>query len=87
VDYRRLGALTRLKDAMHPAAARRIIAAMVGAGREDRARAAPALDPVASPTPSRPAAGRLGLPAADTPQAIRRRRAFQFAAGAGSRQV
>ncbi len=41
LDYKRLGALTRLKDALHPAAARRIVAAIVGAERPARVAVEP----------------------------------------------
>jgi uncharacterized protein (DUF2336 family) len=79
LDYRRLGALTRLKDALNPAAARRIVSAMTGARVAQRAIAEPALDPTAAPAPSRP--GRAEATKADAPQILRRRRAFQIALG------
>ncbi|MGD1038049.1 MAG: DUF2336 domain-containing protein [Roseiarcus sp.] len=92
-DYRRVGALARLKDALNPAAAELVVAAMIGDSARPRARCRPVLDPGASATPSRP----LG-PAANesltragprnwiketalTPAALRRRRAFAFASG------
>lgn len=84
LDYKRLGALTRLKNALHPAAARRIVAAMVGSTREKGAKAEPVLDPVAAPTPSRAAPSRHGLAATETPHVQRRRRAFQLAAAGGA---
>ena len=53
--YARIGSLVRLKDGLDPAAARRVIAALIGAApqKRDGARHRPALDPKASPTPSR----------------------------------
>ena len=81
LDYKRLGALTRLKDALRPAAARRIISALVGRERLPGVAAEPALDPAAAPTPSRPSPGRLGLPKADAAQVLRRRRAFALGGG------
>jgi uncharacterized protein (DUF2336 family) len=61
-DYRRVGALARLKDALDPAAADLVVAAMIGEAPSARAARQPALDPTASPTPSRPAAaaGEIG---------------------------
>lgn len=81
LDYKRLGALTRLKDALRPAAARRIVSALVGRERLPGVAADPALDPAAAPTPSRPSPGRLGLPKADAAQVLRRRRAFALGGG------
>jgi uncharacterized protein (DUF2336 family) len=77
LDYRRLGALTRLKDALNPAAARRIVSAMTGARVAPRAIVEPALDPTAAPAPSRPAGAEATK--TDAPQILRRRRAFQLA--------
>jgi uncharacterized protein (DUF2336 family) len=92
-DYRRVGALARLKDALNPAAAGLVTAAIVGDAARPRARHQPVLDSSASATPSRP----LGAGAHDastraeprtwiketqlTPAALRRRRAFAFASG------
>jgi uncharacterized protein (DUF2336 family) len=76
LDYKRLGALTRLKDALHPAAARRIIAAIAGARAAPNVVLDPALDPTAAPTPSR-----AGVTQADAPRILRRRRALQIALG------
>lgn len=76
LDYKRLGALTRLKDALHPAAARRIVAAIVGVEPPRNAVAEPVLDPKAAPTPSRATPGRVSLPKPDAAQVLRRRRAF-----------
>ncbi|GEM_PF-834668 len=80
-DYKRLGALTRLKDALRPAAARRIVAAMVGAAPQRRAAAAPELDPNAAAAPSRAGPARVDLPKPDAAQVLRRRRAFALAGG------
>ena len=76
LDYKRLGALTRLRDALHPAAARRIVAAIVGVEPQGKATAEPVLDPAAAAAPSRAAPGRVGLPKPDAAQVLRRRRAF-----------
>ncbi len=92
-DYRRVGALARLKDALNPAAAGLVLAAMIGDAARPGARHRPVLDPAASPTPSRPsgsAANEALARAAPrswvketllTPAALRRRRAFAFASG------
>ena len=92
-DYRRVGALARLKDALNPAAAGLVMAAMIGDSARPRARQQPVLDPGASTTPSRPrgAAASQDLARAAprtwikeiqlTPAVLRRRRAFAFAAG------
>lgn len=92
-DYRRVGALTRLKDALNPAAAALVAAAMIGESARPRARHQPVLDPRAASTPSRagPAAADQAPSGAAprawiketllTPAALRRRRAFAFAAG------
>ena len=73
-DYRRVGALARLKDALSPAAAELVVAAMIGEAARPRARRQPVLDPGASPTPSRPPA-----PPSSSRSRARRR-------GAGSRK-
>ena len=92
-DYRRVGALARLKDALNPAAAGLVMAAMIGDSARPRARHQPVLDPGASTTPSRPsgaaasqdparAAPRTWIKETQlTPAVLRRRRAFAFAAG------
>jgi len=86
-DYRRIGALARFKDALNPAAAELLLAALVGEPSRSQLHRETALDPTASPTPSRPlgatsSAPRNWLKAADlTPAALRRRRAFAFASG------
>lgn len=92
-DYRRIGALARFQDALNPAAAELIVAAMIGDAASPRPRRRPVLDPNASATPSRPlqaaagedssrAAPRDWLKSADAPPVVlRRRRAFAFAAG------
>ncbi len=92
-DYRRVGALARLKDALNPAAAELVVAAMIGESARPSARHQPALDPGASATPGRPAgsaasdaltraAPRIWMNETElTPDALRRRRAFAFAAG------
>jgi hypothetical protein len=77
--YTRIGSLIRLRDGLHPAAARRVIAALIGAQAEPRALHQPVLDPKASATPSRPAAATPRAMSA-TPEALRRQRAFAFAA-------
>ncbi len=55
-NFKRISALIRLKDALSPAAARRLIGAMAGAQAATRTRYAPQLDPTAASTPSRAAA-------------------------------
>ena len=87
-DYRRVGALARLKDALDPAAADLVVAAMIGEARPAHARRQPALDPSASPTPSRPSAAashagpRVWVKARDlVPAALRRPRGFALLAG------
>jgi hypothetical protein len=89
-DYRRVGALARLKDALSPTAAKLVVAAMIGDSARPRARRQTVLDPSAAPTPSRPAAVEPLAGAAPrtwiketmaTPAALRRRRAFAFASG------
>ncbi len=88
-DYRRVGALARLKDALNPAAAGLVVAAMIGDASRPHARHQPVLDAGASTTPSRPIGS--AAPRAEprvwiketqlTPAALRRRRAFAFASG------
>jgi uncharacterized protein (DUF2336 family) len=78
--YTRIGSLIRLRDGLHPAAARRVIAALVGAQKEPRALHQPILDPQASATPSRPAAATAPRAMSASPEALRRQRAFAFAA-------
>jgi hypothetical protein len=80
--YTRIGSLIRLKDGLNPAAARRVIAALMGPQRERRAQYQPVLDPAAAETPSRAATQARGLNA--TPEAQRRQRAFAFAAQNGA---
>ncbi|THD44279.1 MAG: DUF2336 domain-containing protein [Bradyrhizobium sp.] len=83
-DYRRIAALARLKDALNPAAARLVMAAMIGASmekqvREKQARHRPQFDQTAEAAPSRPStSGRRGE--AD-PAIQRRRRAFALTSG------
>jgi uncharacterized protein (DUF2336 family) len=73
--YTRIGSLVRLKDGLNPAAARRVIAALIGAPKERRERHQhrPVLDSEASATASRAA------PALKEPDAPRRR-VFAFPA-------
>jgi hypothetical protein len=79
-DYRRVGALARLRDALNPAAAQLVVAALVGETARPRGRSRPVLDPGASPTPSRPPDSWI-RESEPTSAALRRRRAFAFAAG------
>lgn len=58
--YARIGSLARLKDGLDPAAARRVIAALIGAPKERPRRHQPVLDPSASATPSRAAPASAG---------------------------
>jgi uncharacterized protein (DUF2336 family) len=81
--YTRIGSLIRLREGLNPAAARRVIAALIGAPRERRAQYQPVLDPQAAQTPSRAGAGR-DLSA--SPEALRRQRAFAFAAQQGGQK-
>lgn len=80
-DYRRIAALSRLKDALNPAAARLVMAAMIGAPTptETAARHRPQYDPTAQATPSRQIAS--GQRAEPTPAQQRRRRAIAMSAG------
>ena len=77
-DYRRIAALARLKDALNPAAARLVMAAMIGASAAP-ARHRPQHDPTAATTPSRPAA--IGRRAEAAPAVLRRRRAIALVVG------
>ncbi|MBV8664816.1 MAG: hypothetical protein JO107_17165 [Hyphomicrobiales bacterium] len=88
-DYRRIGALARFKDALNPAAAELLVAAMIGeAARSHPRRQSTVLDPHAAAAPSRPqsfgstAAPKNWLKETDlTPAALRRRRAFALGPG------
>lgn len=92
-DYRRVGALARLREALTPAAAGLVVEAMIGDSARPRPRRRPVLDPDASSTPSRPLSPATGEDSARaaprnwiketelTPAALRRRRAFAFASG------
>ena len=80
--YTRLGSLIRLGVGLNPAAARRVIAALVGAPKARRTRHQPVLDPTAAATPSRAAPpqadaapSRAAPPQADAPLAQPRQRA------------
>jgi len=79
LETNRVGALTRLKDALRPAAARRVVSAMTGAWPERRFAAEPVLDPLAAPAPSRASPARVGVAKSDAPHVLRRRRALQLA--------
>jgi hypothetical protein len=57
-----------------------VIAALVGAQKEPRALHQPVLDPQASATPSHPAAAPAPRAMSASPEALRRQRAFAFAA-------
>ena len=72
-DYRRLGALARLRDALDPAAADLVIAAIVGELAPPRRASRPAA--AASPVAPRPSIKEAEL----APRVLRRRRAFAFA--------
>jgi uncharacterized protein (DUF2336 family) len=76
-NYTRIGSLLRLKDGLNRAAARRVIAALTGAQKDPRARRDPALDREAAATPSRASGARV---LSSSPEALRRQRAFAFAA-------
>jgi hypothetical protein len=83
-DYRRIAALARLKDALSPAAARLVMAAMIGASmekqaREKQARHRPQFDQTAEAAPSR--ASTSGRRDEANPAIQRRRRAFALSAG------
>jgi uncharacterized protein (DUF2336 family) len=78
-NYAHIGSLIRLTGGLSPAAAQRVVAALIGAPKDRRALHQPVFDPGASATPSRPAsvaAQIIGVSA----EAIRRQRAFAFAA-------
>lgn len=79
-DYRRVGALARLKDALNPAAADLVLAAIIGDSARPLPRREPVLDPEAAETASRPLRNWIKETDA-TPAALRRRRAFAFASG------
>ena len=53
-DYRRIGALARFMDALNPAAAELLVAAMIGDAARTRPQRQSVLDPNAAATPSRP---------------------------------
>lgn len=77
-DYRRVGVLARLQNSLNPAAARRIVAAMIGGSMASEPEVAPA-----SATNWRPGDRRLrAAPAVlrDDPASLRRRRAFTMLA-------
>jgi len=78
-QYRRIAALSRLKDALSPAAARLTMAALIGAPQPAPTRYRPQYDATAAAAPSRPAAAvRSATP---TPAVLRRRRALTLAVG------
>jgi len=78
--YRRIAALSRLRDALSPAAARLTMAAMIGAPQPAPTRQRPQYDPTAAATPSRPALAARA--AVSMPAVLRRRRALALAVGA-----
>jgi hypothetical protein len=77
--YRRIAALSRLRDALSPAAARLTMAALIGAPQPAPTRHRPQYDATAAATPSRPASAIGG--AVPTPAVLRRRRALALAVG------
>jgi uncharacterized protein (DUF2336 family) len=79
LDINRVSALTRLKDALRPAAARRVVSAMTGAWPKRRVATEPVLDPTAAPAPSRATPALAGPAKSETPHVLRRRRALQLA--------
>ena len=84
--YTSIGALIRLKEALNPAAARRVIAALNGGAKDRKAHYQPVLDPTASRTPSREAAA--AAPGSNvSPETARRRRALAFAARNGAQRT
>jgi uncharacterized protein (DUF2336 family) len=84
-DYRRVSALSRLREALNPAAADLVVKAMTGEPARSRVRRQPVLDPTAASAPSRPieaSAPKSWLKVTDlTPAALHRRRTFAFASG------
>jgi hypothetical protein len=84
--YTRIGSLIRLKDGLNPAAARRVIAALIGAQKKRRAHYQPVLDPEASQTPSRAAAAPAAHGLNANAEAPRHQRAFAFAAQRGGQK-
>jgi uncharacterized protein (DUF2336 family) len=68
--YTRLGSLIRLGVGLNPAAARRVIAALVGAPRARRAQHQPVLDAAAAGTPGRAAPVRADAPPGQTRQRV-----------------
>ncbi|HEY1941142.1 MAG TPA: DUF2336 domain-containing protein [Roseiarcus sp.] len=87
-DYRRIGALARFMDALNPAAAELLVAAMIGDAARPRLQRQRAPDPGAAATPSRPQAFGAGVAPKSwlketdlTPAALRRRRAFALGSG------
>jgi uncharacterized protein (DUF2336 family) len=77
--YSRIGSLIRLTDGLNPAAARRVIGALVGAQEARRAQYEPALDPKAAPAPSRVAAASAPGTLNPNASAVQRQRAFALA--------
>ena len=80
LDTTRLGALTRLKDGLRPAAARRVMSAMIGAQRRHAATVKPAHEP-SSTASSRAISAPAGRPNIEAPQGFKRRRAAQIVVG------
>jgi len=78
-EYRRIAALSRLKDALSPAAARLTMAALIAAPQPAPTRHRPQYDATAAATPSRPAAAVRN--ATPMPAVLRRRRALALAVG------
>ena len=78
LDTNRLGALTRLKDGLRPAAARRVISAMTEVPQRRRTTAQPVLDPAAAPAPSRTTPAPAARANAEAAHIFARRRAKQI---------
>jgi uncharacterized protein (DUF2336 family) len=78
LDTNRLGALTRLKDGLRPAAARRVISAMTEAPQRRRTTAKPVLDPAAAPVPSRTTPAPAARASAEAAHIFARRRRTQI---------
>jgi uncharacterized protein (DUF2336 family) len=78
-EYSRIGSLIRLTDGLNPAAARRVIGALVGAQKARRAQYQPALDPDAAPAPGRAAAAPAAAALNPGASAAQRQRAFAHA--------